>query len=146
MILEQIEAMWAIDAKIDPLNISHSSAVTYELHSKYFKFLNAAKRELSRIEGEKSRMTVLKAEYYWGDADQQTLKDYGWKQFAKKLGSKTDLPAYIQGDRDIIAFNIKISDLKTIIDFLESIIRAIHSRSFVITNIIEDRKFLNGGH
>ena len=144
MLFEKIESLWAEDSKIDMTDLSNTSIKTYELHAKYFKYLNEVRKQLARLDGRKARILLLKTEHLLGNLDQETMKEMGWKPNPKII-MKTDLSAYINGDQEIIDINVKIADLRQLAEFLDSIIRAVHNRSFVITNIIEDRKFINGG-
>lgn len=144
-LIDNIESEWAVDSKIDPLDLERSSIAKYELHSKYSKYHNGAKRRLVQLQNEKSKLLMHKNDYFMGNIDHATLKEFGWKPNAR-VYLKTDLPMFIAADDDIIAINLKIAEVDQIVSFLDSIIRMINNRDFTIKNIIENRKFLSGGH
>lgn len=145
MTLEDIENMWAQDCKINLLNLEQSSADTYELHSKYSKIWNAAKLHLSKLENEKNRLTLIKNDYYTGNLDHQTMKENKWKPYARTV-LKAELPTYVAADNDIIELNLRIATFNQIVSFVESILRTVQNRQFHIKNIIDNRKFVNGGY
>lgn len=141
--LEKIEIMWAEDCKIDKTDLSEASRDIPKFHSKYFQLLNRAKRKLIELDAAYSKLVLLKNDYYLGMLDQQTLKEYGWTP-NKRTILKADLQTHIAADNDIISLTEKIQIAKQTVDFLESIIRHINTRQFIIKNIIEHEKFTNG--
>ena len=51
---------------------------------------------------------------------------------------------HLQGDFDLIKKQDRISYYETVVSFLESVLRSIHSRGWDIKNAIEWHKFTNG--
>ena len=57
---------------------------------------------------------------------------------------KSDLATYIDSDKDMITYNMKIAYQKEKIDFLESVIKTVNIRGFHIKNAIDWEKFKVG--
>ena len=145
MDIEEIEALWSVDSKIDMLDIATDSSQTYELHSKYYKILNRAKYTIAKLNGERSKLSLVLADHYLGNLDKDTMKQYGLQPFGRTV-LKSDVPNWVASNNLMVEINLSIAQTQAIIDFLDSIIRAIHNKGFVVRNIIEQRKFENGGH
>ena len=59
---------------------------------------------------------------------------------------KSDVPKYVEGDRDIVKHLIQISEQNEKVQLLVSILDTIKWRSQQIKNAIEWRKFLGGSN
>lgn len=143
--IEQIESNWARDCKIDTTDLTSSSARQYELHSKYHKVLNQIKKKYRITEAAKKKLINLKTDYYEGNLPAIQLKELGWEPNKRRI-FKQDLDRILEADQDIISANLELGEIKDMIDYLESILRMIQQKQFVIKNIIEDKKFVNGGY
>jgi hypothetical protein len=77
--------------------------------------------------------------------DEITLKEQGWKPFQLKV-LRNDLDKYIQSDKDIIKLSLTIDFHTANANYLEDIIKTIHSRNFVIKNMIDILKFQAGDY
>ena len=88
-------------------------------------------------------LELAKREYYDGTMAEEDLRERGWKPFQKKV-IRQDIDKYIQSDKDIIQLSLKI-DLHTAnADYLEDIVKTIHSRNFIIKSMIDVMKFQAG--
>lgn len=144
MDLEELNAMWAKDCKIDETNLGTESSKIPELHNKYYteyvkSFLKVKKCKADLLELERA-----KNEYYSGIMDELELKSRGWKPYPIRL-LRTDVAKYIESDKDIIVLSLKIDFYLSLANYLEDIIKQIHSRSFIISNILNWEKFRAGG-
>jgi hypothetical protein len=74
---------------------------------------------------------------------EEDLKANGWEPFRLNV-LKSDIPMYIEADQDIIKTNLRIAMQQEKVDSLESIIRSINNRGFLIKNAIEYEKFKVG--
>ena len=81
-----------------------------------------------------------KWEYFTGKADPAV---YQAKPFNLKI-LRQDVDKYINADSEIIKASQKVTYLKTIVDYLDKLIRQISNRTFTIKNAIEWRKFTSG--
>ena len=85
-------------------------------------------------------MQKEKWEYFTGKADPAV---YQAKPFNLKI-LRQDVDKYINADSEIIKASQKVTYLKTIVDYLDKLIRQISNRTFTIKNAIEWRKFTSG--
>jgi hypothetical protein len=74
----------------------------------------------------------------------EETKDKGWKLPPKGMILKGDIPMYLEADQDVINLSLKIGYQQEKIDLLESIIKTIINRGFLIKSAIEWQKFTMG--
>lgn len=140
-----ISAMWATDSPIDETNLVGESKRIPLLHSKYYNLYYKEVLRVKKLKAEYKALEALKREYYDGSIDQETLNEKGWKPFQLKV-LRNDLDKYIQADKDIIKLSLTIDFHTANANFLEDIIKTIHSRNFVIKNMIDILKFQAGDY
>jgi|TARA_B100001063_G_C16755368_1_gene552804 hypothetical protein len=140
MTFDEIQAMWEQDAKIDPVELDTASLSIPQLHSKYFKIFSEYRFKKKQAAGNLKQLTRRKFEYYSGKGDPE---DYRENPFDLKL-LKSDLTMYIESDPHIKDLQLKIDMYDIIIEYLESVIRMINTRSYQIKNAIEWKSFIEG--
>jgi hypothetical protein len=74
---------------------------------------------------------------------QERLDELGWEPFQTKI-LRNDLDIYMDSDKDLSDLQSKIEYQQEKVDYLESILKGIAQRHWVIRNAIEWRKFTNG--
>lgn len=144
MKIDDIMDSWAIDAQIDDSELGKESLKIPTLHHKYFKMFSAEGLLLKKLEYEYKTLYKQKYEYYMGVLDEETLRDKQWNPNPLKI-LKQDLPTYIDSDPDIQTIQIKIDIQKQKLSFLESVIKTITNRGFLIKNAIDWERFKVGG-
>ena len=77
------------------------------------------------------------------EGTEEDLKEQGWHPFQLNV-LKSDVPMYIDSDKDIIKLNLKVALQNEKVDVLEAIIKAIKDRGYQIKNAIEYEKFKVG--
>jgi len=140
--IEQIEAMWDEDVKIDRTALDEESLKIPYLHNKYYKLYLREKVALKTENNNVSVFYKLKHEYYTGKLSGQECKDLGWPPFPFIL--KGDLQIYMDADKELTDKLLKIVIQKEKVEFLESIIKTLNTRNFLIKNAIDFRKFAGG--
>jgi hypothetical protein len=143
MKLEEIMEMWAEDCLVDKTELGDESLKLPKLHSKYLRIFTEERLLLRRLENERKELLLLKHDYYRGIMAEEDLKANGWEPFRLNV-LKSDIPMYIEADQDIIKTNLRIAMQQEKVDSLESIIRSINNRGFLIKNAIEYEKFKVG--
>ncbi len=143
MKLDDIMDLWEQDANIDETQLSLESLKTPKLHHKYFKMYSLEGLVLKKFDYEYKSLYKLKYEYYMGTIDQDTLSLQGWEPFNLKI-LKQDIPTYIESDPDIQTLQARIDVQKQKISFLESVIKVINNRGFLIKNSIDWQRFTSG--
>lgn len=148
MKLEDIEESWSKDSVIDETNLGRESLNIPKLHHKYYKIYIKEKLTLKKYEYEYNQLKNDRYEFYNGRLDDETLEQRGWleefKQFNLKV-LKTEIGRYLEADKVLADFALKVAYQKEKVDYLLSIISAINFRNGVIKNAIEWAKFTNGG-
>jgi hypothetical protein len=140
MNINEIETMWDEDCKIDPDNLHLESIKIPSLHSKYYQIYNNVSLLKKLEENKFIELQKDKWLYYSGKADPEVYKQ---TPFDHRV-MKSDLDKYLNADNDLIKSKTKIDYYQLMIKFLESIIKSIETRTFVIKNSIEFMKFTGG--
>lgn len=142
MKLDEIKEMAAQDVLIDPTDLIGASIDTPRLANKYQCILLEEEKILDALE---SKMLVdykKLFDFYQGNAPEE---EYIRKNFHKKV-LKSEIDRYINADPDYQELITKTKYQTRKVDYVKSIIRQLNNRSFIITNIINDNKFKNGGY
>jgi len=143
MSVEDISELWAKDAPIDETNLMSASRDIPKLHSKYYNLYFKEVLRVKKLRYDYKELEVLKHEYFSGSLDEAELKRQGWRPFTLKV-LRGDMDRYIQSDKDIINLSLKIDYHTERANFLESIVKTIHSRNFIIKNMVDILKFQAG--
>jgi hypothetical protein len=88
---------------------------------------------------------MLKREYYDGSMSEDELKRNGWRPYQLKV-LRNDLDKYIQADKDIIRLSLTVDFHTANANYLEDIIKTLHSRNFIIKSMIDVLKFQAGDY
>lgn len=144
MKLDNIMMMWEEDSKMDNTELGEESLKIPLLHYKYYKVFVDEGLLLKKLEQEYKSLYKLKFEYYMGTIDEDTLRQNGWQPNSLKI-LKQDLPIYIEADADIQLIQAKIDIQKQKLSFVESVIKTISNRGFLIKNAIDWERFKVGG-
>jgi hypothetical protein len=142
MKLEEIEALWEQDIKIDRTELDSESLKIPSLHSKYYKIYLREKVQLKAEDQSYKQFYKLKHEYYTGKLSQSELNDYGWEPFQFVL--KNDLSVYMDSDKELCDRLLKLNVQKEKVQFLEDIIKTLNTRGFLIKNAIDFIRFTSG--
>lgn len=144
MKLDDIMMMWEQDSKMDKTELGDESLKIPLLHHKYYKVFVDEGLLLKKLEQEYKSLYKLKFEYYMGTLDEDTLRQNGWQPNALKI-LKQDLPLYIDADSDIQLIQARIDIQKQKLSFVESVIKTVSNRGFLIKNAIDWERFKVGG-
>jgi len=143
MKLDDIMEMWSEDCNVNRLELGEESLKLPKLHSKYLRIFTEERLLHRRLEGERKELILLKHDYFRGVMPEEDLRANGWEPFRLNV-LKSDIPMYIEADQDIIKMNLRIAMQQEKVDALESIIRSINNRGYLIKNAIEFAKFQVG--
>lgn len=146
MTLEEIQKLWTSDCVIDDTQLDIESTKLPAIHNKYLKIYSDEKLRLVRMDSKKKELQKLKWLYYTGKIDKTSLDDMGWEPFELDIKSrnKEDLNRFLESDRDLIEIQEKIEYQKEKINYLETIIKSLTNRGFLIKNAIDWKKFTMG--
>jgi len=143
MKLEEIFELWEKDSQIDKTELGDAALDIPKLHHKYFQIPSKEKLIIRSLEAEMKKLKLDKFEFLTMGPTEDT-KDKGWKLPPKGMILKTELPMYIDADDDIVRLSLKIGYQQEKIELLESIIKTVINRGFLIKNAIDWKK-LNMG-
>jgi hypothetical protein len=143
MSTDDISEIWSKDAKIDEANLVAESKKIPELHNKYYTMYYKEALRVKKLRYDYKELELAKREWLDGSMAEEDLKERGWKTSQRKI-LRTDIDKYLQADPDIIRLSLKIDYHTANADFLEDIIKTIHSRNFIIKSMIDVLKFQHG--
>jgi hypothetical protein len=145
MKLQEIQAMWAEDCKVDQTNLGRAAARVPELHAKYLNMLTSVRLQFRKAEADYLRLRKLKFKYYRGELTKEELAELGWDQYLNNRPLKNEMDEVMTTDDDIIQSMDKLEYIKTVLFQLEQILKSINSRTWDVKSAIEWYKFTNGG-
>ncbi len=140
-----IAAIWAKDSPIDETNLVGESKRIPELHSKYYNLYYREVLRVKKLKAEYKELEMDKRNWYDGSMAEEDLREKGWKPFQRKV-IRNDLDKHIQADKDVIKLSLTIDFHTANANYLEDIIKTIHSRNFVVKNMIDILKFQSGDY
>lgn len=144
MKLTELQAEWEKDSKIDQTNLGNEAANTPKLHSKYITLLSNAKLNMRKAESDYNNLRRMKFRYYRGEMTKVELEEAGWNQWQGVKPLKNEMDEFLLCDADLNRITDKLEYHKTVLYFLEQVIRSLNSRTWDIKNSIEWTKFTNG--
>jgi hypothetical protein len=143
MNLSEYRQMVEVDLKINETELDTESLRTPQLHSKYLNFLSDEKLVLSKLESEYKVTKKYRWLYYTGKLSEEELEELEWEPFQLSV-LKTDIDKFMDSDDDIQAIYNRIQYRRTVVDYLDSIIKVISNRQWNIRSAIDWLKFTNG--
>jgi len=143
MSTDDISEIWAKDANIDETNLVGESKKIPSLHSKYYNMYFREALKVKKLRYDYKQLELAKREWYDGSMAEEDLRERGWRPYQKKI-IRQDIDKYIQADKDIVNLSLKIDYHTARADYLEDIVKTIHSRNFIIKSMIDVLKFQAG--
>ena len=144
MTLEEINEMWAKDARIDDTNLGSEATKIPQLHNKYYMLYSQEALRMRKYKAELKELEFAKYEYYIGTMTEEDMKTRGWKPNPLKI-LRADVNKYIECDKEIIRISLKIDYHMQMANYLEDIIKQVNNRNFMIMAAIDWAKFQAGG-
>jgi len=145
MSTDDISEIWAGDSKIDETQLAQEAKKIPQLHSKYYNMYYKEALKVKKLRYDYKTLELNKREWIDGSMAEEDLREFGWKPYQKKV-IRQDINQYIQADPDIIKLSLKIDYHSCRANYLEDIVKTIHSRNFIINNIIAVMKFQAGDY
>jgi len=143
MNLSDYRQMVEVDLNINETELDTESLRTPQLHSKYLNFLSDEKLILSKLESEYKITKKYRWLYYTGKLSEEELSEFEWEPFELSI-LKTDIDKFMESDEDIQKIYNRIQYRKTVVDYLDNIIKVISNRQWNIRSAIDWLKFTNG--
>ena len=143
MKFEEIQKLWSGDCEIDETELSQESVKIPQLHNKYLILFHDERLRLRTMKFDHSKLLKVKREYFSGRLDETELEAYDWEPFQYKL-LKADVQEYIDADDDIIEGKKKLSLQEEKVEYLESVVKSLSTRGYLIKNAIDWKRFTEG--
>ena len=143
MTLDNIKEMISNDIIIDKTELDIEAINTPQLHNKYLIMLLDEKMILSKYINSHKILLRKKWLYYTGKMSEDELKIENWEPFSLNL-LKSDIEKFIGSDDEMIISNTKITFQTEKVNYLESVVKMITNRQWLIREAIDWIKFTNG--
>ena len=143
MRFDDIKKMIEEDIAIDPTELDKEALKTPQLHSKYLNILTDEKLSLSKYRSDYKRLKRDKWLYYTGKLSEEQLKDLNWEPFDLSI-LKSDIDKFLDSDEELIKIKDKMIFIEEKVNYLESTIKMISNRQWLIREAIDWVKFTHG--
>ena len=143
MKFEEIQIAWTRDCEMDETELSHESIKIPQLHNKYLIFYSNEKLRLKEIKFLFSGLIKRKRDYYSGRMTAEELEAADWEPFQYKL-LKADVQEYIDADDNVIESKKLLALQEEKVNYLESIVKSLTTRGYLIKNAIDWKRFTEG--
>ena len=143
MKFEEIQIAWTRDCEMDETELSHESIKIPQLHNKYLIFYSNEKLKFKEIKYLFAGLIKRKRDYYSGKMTAEELEAADWEPFQLKL-LKADVQEYIDADDNVIESKKLLALQEEKVNYLESIVKSLTTRGYLIKNAIDWKKFTEG--
>jgi len=142
--IDELKTRWKLDCLIDDVDIQKASVDSPRLHARYLGYLIDAKTELRKSANQCISLRKELIRYYSGLFTKEELDEKGWTQYQGKKPLKGELETMISAYPVYVELENRMNELEILIEALESIIKELYQRSYIIKNIIQARIFESG--
>jgi hypothetical protein len=143
MKFEEIQISWTRDCEMDETELSHESIKIPQLHNKYLIFYSNEKLKFKEIKYLFAGLIKRKRDYYSGRMTVDELEAADWEPFQLKL-LKADVQEYIDADDNVIESKKLLALQEEKVNYLESIVKSLTTRGYLIKNAIDWKRFTEG--
>ena len=143
MILDDIKKMVNSDLDMDKTELDIEALKTPQLHNKYLNILLDEKLILVKLEGEFKILRKFKWLYYTGKISQEELDENDIEPFPLNV-LRQDIDKFMDSNEEIIKLTNRIAYGKLKVGYLESIVKIISNRQWLIREAIDWIKFTHG--
>jgi hypothetical protein len=143
MKFEEIQIAWTRDCKMDETELSHESIKIPQLHNKYLILYSNEKLKFKEIKYLFAGLIRRKRDYYSGRMTAKELEMVDWEPFQLKL-LKADVQEYIDADDNVIESKKLLALQEEKVNYLESIVKSLTTRGYLIKNAIDWKRFTEG--
>jgi hypothetical protein len=147
MSMEEINEMWSKDCIIDETRYIHCAQDQALLHSKYLRQFHIERKEMRELQIELEKLKLEAERFYAGDNTKEhhekgwELPPWGFSERGrKKTLLKDELNRLVNTNHDVISLTLKLADQTDKVEAIESIMKEISRRSFIMNNMNEYRK------
>jgi lysyl-tRNA synthetase class II len=136
---------WSKDSIIDETEPGRELIKISKTHSKYLNIMSHHNLIVKKLTIDYNKLKKIKWEYYSGDLNNpEDLEQYGLEPWVKKT-LRQDIPMYIDSDKELNNILLKRVIHQEIVDYCQSIIKELNSRTWQLKSFIDWEKFTSGG-
>jgi hypothetical protein len=143
MKFEQIREMAERDIAIDKTELGDESSRIPQLHNKYLNIFHDERLVLSKMTSDYKILRKNKWEWMTGKMSQEQLDLLKWEPFQTRI-MRQDLELYMDADPELNESQSRLTLQQEKVEYLESLLKGITQRHWIIRNSIEWRKFTQG--
>lgn len=143
MKFEEIQYQWTLDCEMDETELSQESIKIPQLHNKYLIFYSNEKLKFKELKFLFAGLIKRKRDYYSGRMSVEELEAADWEPFQFKL-LKADVQEYIDADDNVIESKKLLALQEEKVNYLESIVKSLTTRGYLIKNAIDWKRFTEG--
>ena len=143
MKFEEIQYQWTLDCVMDETELSQESIKIPQLHNKYLIYYSNEKLKFKEIKYLFAGLVRRKRDYYSGRMTVEELEAADWEPFQLKL-LKADVQEYIDADDNVIESKKLLALQEEKVNYLESIVKSLTTRGYLIKNAIDWKRFTEG--
>ena len=146
MKLDQITEEWEKDGTINRNELDREASTIAVLQNKYMRYMIESRRHKLNLEHKYDILKLEKEKFFTGKSDASAYKPDvpGGKPKMDIKVLKSDVPMWMNADKQVFALKAEIEEENLKIECLEKIISSIHYRNNAITNIIAVMRFQSG--
>lgn len=141
--LEEINAMWAEDSKVDKSELGTEALRGPLLHAKYYKMFSRERLTLKRDTAALKQFAHKKFVFYSQGPTAET-QALGWKLPPCGKILKGEAREYVECDEEVVQFTLAVAEQAEKVELLDSIIKALKDRGYAIKTCLDWVKFCNG--
>jgi hypothetical protein len=143
MTLDEIFEQWSVDSHVSKVALDDAALSIPKLHHKYYRMLSQEKLLLRKMEADADILYDNKKRWLMGELSSEELKSLGWEPQLKRH-VKSNVDETLKADKDCISMTLKVAYQTEKVEALLDILKAIHNRSYQISNAIAFMKFQQG--
>lgn len=128
--------------EIDETNLAKEALETPKIYGKLLRIRTHESMLLQKFKFQLKKLYQTKKEYYLGRAEPEIYKE---KPFNLKI-LKSEVDSYIEADDEIQDLTLKIQVQEEKISYLESALRQVANRGFMIKHALDFNRLMNGGY
>jgi hypothetical protein len=144
MTIDDLHKQWSEDSRIDENNITKAAIEIPKLHAKYYRYYIDENLKLRKLKSDLNDLLQLKRQWYRGELSREELTELGWSQQPLKV-LRSDIEQYVMAEKDVIAKTLRVGLQEELAAFLESIVKQINTRNFILKTIVDYERFKTGG-
>lgn len=145
MTLEEIATEWTTDCEnFNHLDWTQASLDSIKQAGKYARYKSMEAKNLRQLKIAYSKLRAEKEDFLMNPTI-EVVREKGWEVPSKGRILKTELPTFLAKDPELVKLELAIGSQDEKVELLKEILKQLNGRSFTIRNMIEDRKYKNGG-